>query len=168
MRYRAINRGEERPLAEKKPLDLRVRRPWHVPVGRVREAVEAARTSGVRTVFVRHVTMPRRLIGAAQLRMWKAWQRRESAAEVVSAFPPGADHARLAPEVEPADDEAVIDKVTMSAFEGTPLDIILRDCGVRTASAMRCCVGPLMDMERAVHETNGPQLLSVDCRAAGQ
>jgi nicotinamidase-related amidase len=25
----------------------------------------------------------------------------------------------------------VIDKITMSAFEGTPLDIVLRDCGVR-------------------------------------
>jgi nicotinamidase-related amidase len=26
----------------------------------------------------------------------------------------------------------VIDKITMSAFEGTPLDIVLRDCGVRS------------------------------------
>jgi len=67
----------------------------------VRVVLRAARTAGVRTVFVRHVTMPRRLVGAAQLRMWKAWQRRESAAEVVSAFPPG-DDARIAPEVEPA------------------------------------------------------------------
>jgi nicotinamidase-related amidase len=25
----------------------------------------------------------------------------------------------------------VIDKITMSAFAGTPLDIVLRDCGVR-------------------------------------
>jgi nicotinamidase-related amidase len=91
---------------------------------RVREVLQAARRSGVRTVFVRHVTMPRRLMGAAQLRMWKAWQRRESAAEVVSAFPPGADHARIAPEVEPAPDEAFFDKVTMSAFEGTPLDLV--------------------------------------------
>jgi biuret amidohydrolase len=103
---------------------------------RVREVLEAARASGVRTVFVRHVTMPRRLMGAAQLRMWKAWQRRASAAEVVSAFPPGADHVRIAPEVEPADDEAVLDKVTMSAFEGTPLDIVLRDCGVTAVAVV--------------------------------
>jgi biuret amidohydrolase len=86
----------------------------------VREVLQAACAAGVRTVFVRHVTLPRRLMGAAQLRMWKAWQRRESAAEVVSAFPPGAEHVRIAPEVEPAADEAVFDKVTMSAFEGTP------------------------------------------------
>ena len=103
---------------------------------RVRQVLQAARTSGVRTVFVRHVTMPRRLMGAAQLRMWKAWQRRESAAEIVSAFPPGADHVRIAPEVEPAADEAVIDKVTMSAFEGTPLDIVLRDCGVTAVAVV--------------------------------
>jgi Isochorismatase family len=77
----------------------------------VREVLQAARAAGVRTVFVRHVTMPRRLMGAAQLRMWKSWQRRESVAEVVSAFPPGADHVRIAPEVEPAADEAVFDKV---------------------------------------------------------
>ena len=38
---------------------------------------------------------------------------------------------QLAPELVPQADEAVIDKMTMSAFEGTPLDIVLRDCGVR-------------------------------------
>jgi nicotinamidase-related amidase len=103
---------------------------------RVRDVLQAARASSVRTVFVRHVTMPRRLMGAAQMRMWKAWQRRESAAEVVSAFPPGADHVRIAPEVEPTADEAVIDKVTMSAFEGTPLDIVFRDCGVTAVAVV--------------------------------
>ena len=103
---------------------------------RVREVLQAGRAAGVRTVFVRHVTMPRRLMGAAQLRMWKAWQRRDSAAEVVPAFPPAADHVRIAPEVEPTADEAVFDKVTMSAFEGTPLDIVLRDCGVTAVAVV--------------------------------
>jgi biuret amidohydrolase len=104
--------------------------------GRVREVLQAARAAQVRTVFVRHVTMPRRLMGAAQLRMWKAWQRRESAAEVVSPFPPDSDDARIAPEVEPTADEAVFDKVTMSAFEGTPLDIVLRDCAVSAVAVV--------------------------------
>jgi biuret amidohydrolase len=105
-------------------------------IRRVREVLLAARAASVRTVFVRHITMPRRLMGAAQLRMWKAWQGRESAAEVVSAFPPGSDDARIAPEVEPAADDAVFDKVTMSAFEGTPLDIVLRDCGVTAVAVV--------------------------------
>ena len=103
---------------------------------RVREVLDAARAARVRTVFVRHVTMPRRLMGAAQLRMWKAWQRRESAADVVSPFPPDADDVRITPEVEPTADEAVFDKVTMSAFEGTPLDIVLRDCGVTAVAVV--------------------------------
>jgi nicotinamidase-related amidase len=103
---------------------------------RVREVLHAARAARVRTVFVRHITMPRSLMGAAQLRMWKTWQRRESADEVVSAFPPDADHVRIAPELAPTADEAVLDKVTMSAFEGTPLDIILRDCGVTAVAVV--------------------------------
>jgi biuret amidohydrolase len=103
---------------------------------RVRKVLQAARAARVRAVFVRHVTMPRRLMGAAQLRMWKAWQRRESASEVVSAFPPGGDHVRIASELEPTADEAVFDKVTMSAFEGTPLDIVLRDCGVTAVAVV--------------------------------
>ena len=32
--------------------------------------------------------------------------------------------------LDPRPSEAVIDKITMSAFEGNPLDIVLRDCGV--------------------------------------
>jgi nicotinamidase-related amidase len=103
---------------------------------RVATVLEAARASGVRTVFLRHITMPRRLMGVAQLRMWKAWQRRESAAEVVSAFPPDADHVQIAPAVAPGPDDAVIDKVTMSAFEGTPLDLVLRNCGVTAVAVV--------------------------------
>ena len=30
------------------------------------------------------------------------------------------------------DDEAIFDKITMSAFEGTPLAIALRDCGLKS------------------------------------
>lgn len=101
-------------------------------VARVKAVLETARAAGVRTVFVRHVTLPTRLMGASQLRMWRAWQRRDSAADVVSAFPPEAEHSQIVPELAPAADEAVFEKLTMSAFEGTPLDIVLRDCGVRT------------------------------------
>ena len=36
----------------------------------------------------------------------------------------------MAPEVAPRPDEAVADKITMSALEGTFLDIALRDCGI--------------------------------------
>src|SRR3954453_1229472 len=42
----------------------------------------------------------------------------------------GSPGFELVPEMAPKESEAVLDKITMSAFEGTPLDIILRDCGL--------------------------------------
>ena len=36
------------------------------------------------------------------------------------------------PELTPLESEGVFDKIGMSAFEGTPLDTALRDCGIRT------------------------------------
>ncbi len=103
-------------------------------VGRVTEVVEAARAAGVRTYFLRHVTLPVELMGVSQLRMWRGWQRAGRAADVVSPFPPDAAHTQLLPELRPTDREAVVDKITMSAFEGTWLDIALRDCGITTVA----------------------------------
>ncbi len=34
--------------------------------------------------------------------------------------------------MNPRASEAVFDKITMSAFEGTPLDLALRDCGINS------------------------------------
>ena len=76
-------------------------------ISRVQDVLAAARAAGVRTVFVRRVTLPTRLMGAAQLRMWRAWQRRDSAGDVVSAFPPAAEHFQIVPGLEPGADEAV-------------------------------------------------------------
>ena len=36
----------------------------------------------------------------------------------------------LTPEMNPLPSEAIFDKITMAAFEGTPLDIALRGCGI--------------------------------------
>jgi biuret amidohydrolase len=99
-------------------------------VAQVTRVLEAARVARVRTFFMRHVTLPTELMGASQMRMWMAWQRAERAADVVSAFPPDAPQTQLVPELAPGPREAVFDKVTMSAFEGTPLDLVLRDCGI--------------------------------------
>jgi len=38
---------------------------------------------------------------------------------------------QIVPELEPLPSDAVFDKITMSAFESTPLDIALRDCNIR-------------------------------------
>ena len=42
----------------------------------------------------------------------------------------GSPAFALVPQLQPLPSEAVFDKITMSAFEGTPLAIALRDCGV--------------------------------------
>lgn len=105
-------------------------------IGRAAAVVEAARAAGVRTFFLRHITLPVELMGASQLRMWRGWQRTESAAEVVSPFPPDAAQSQIVPELRPAGRDAVLDKITMSAFEGTWLDIALRDCGITTVAVV--------------------------------
>jgi nicotinamidase-related amidase len=91
----------------------------------------AAREQRVRTVFTRHYSMPTELAGVYQLRQAKTWERKQRAADTTPLIPHGAPGFELVPELEARPSEAVIDKITMSAFEGTPLDIVLRDCGVR-------------------------------------
>lgn len=42
----------------------------------------------------------------------------------------GSPGFEIVPELAPREDEAVLDKIAFSAFEGTPLALILRDCGL--------------------------------------
>ena len=108
-----------------------------IPDGRrvlanVLRVLAAAREQRVRTMFLRHYSMPTELAGVYQLRQAKVWQRKALASDTRPLVDRGAPGFALAPELGPRASEAVIDKITMSAFEGTPLDIVLRDCGVRT------------------------------------
>ena len=100
----------------------------------VREVLEAARAAKVRTYFTRHVTLPVELMGVAQLRMWRAWQRVDRLEDVRSPFLPDAPQTQLVPELEPNEREAVIDKLTLSAFAGTPLELALRGAGVEAVA----------------------------------
>jgi nicotinamidase-related amidase len=96
----------------------------------VGEVLEAARAARVRTYFTRHVTLPVELMGVAQLRMWRAWQRVDRLGDVRSPFLPDAPQTQIVPELRPNDKEAVLDKLTLSAFAGTPLELALRGAGV--------------------------------------
>lgn len=96
-------------------------------VGRV---LEAARRAGVRVFFFRHMSLPKNLAGVFQLRQAMAWQRVSTVDEVEPWFLPDSPGFPIIPDLRPQPTEAVLDKITMSAFEGTPLDIALRDCGV--------------------------------------
>jgi len=97
---------------------------------RVVQVLEAARKAGIRVVFTRHMSLPRELMGAAQFRTAMAWQRVKSPDEVKPWFLRDAPGFAQVPELHPLPSEAIFDKITMSAFEGTPLDLALRDCGI--------------------------------------
>jgi biuret amidohydrolase len=99
-------------------------------VANVVEVLRVARAAGVRVFFLRHLSLPKELMGVFQLRMAMAWQRVGSVEEVHPWFLRDSPGFQLAPELTPLASEAVFDKITMSAFEGTPLDIALRDCGI--------------------------------------
>jgi biuret amidohydrolase len=95
---------------------------------RVGHLVAAARTGGYRVIYLRHMFPPPTLSGVTALRTAMAWQRVDSVTEVRPFLTRDAPGFELVPELAPSPDELVLDKMTMSAFEGTPLDIVLRDC----------------------------------------
>jgi biuret amidohydrolase len=99
-------------------------------IERVVQVVEAARKAGIGIFFTRHMSLPKELMGVFQLRMGMAWQRVRSVDEVKPWFLRESAGFHLIPEMNPLPSEAIFDKITMSAFEGTPLDIALRDCGI--------------------------------------
>lgn len=111
---------------------LRQLRDGAAVTAKVVQVLRAARAAGLRVFFLRHLSLPKELAGVCQLRTAKAWQRVASVAEVRPWFLRDSPGFPLAPELAPLASEAVFDKITMSAFEGTPLDIALRDCGVTT------------------------------------
>jgi biuret amidohydrolase len=101
-------------------------------LARVLTLLEATRRAGIRTIFTRHMSLPLELMGTFQYRMSMAWQRKQDPAQVVSPFLRDSPAFQLVPELRPLPSEAIFDKLAMSAFEGTPLQFTLRDCGIRS------------------------------------
>jgi biuret amidohydrolase len=106
----------------------------------------AAREAGFRIAYTRHLSLPTAWMGVMQYRTAMAWQRKADPAEVSPWFlrdSPGFD---IVPELAPSADEAVFDKLAMSAFEGTPLHFALSDAGIRalamSASRWRSASNP--------------------------
>lgn len=96
----------------------------------VMEVLDAARRAGVRIFFTRHMSLPKELMGISQLRMAMSWQRKDRVEDVVSPFLRDSPGFQLVPELAPRDSEAIFDKLSMSAFEGTPLEFALRDAQI--------------------------------------
>ena len=94
--------------------------------------LEAARRAKIHTIFTRHMSLPPELMGSFQYRMAMAWQRKQNPDEITSPFLRDSPAFQLAPELRPLPSEVIFDKLAMSAFEGTPLQFTLRDCGIRS------------------------------------
>jgi nicotinamidase-related amidase len=97
---------------------------------KVVRVLEAARKAGVRVLFTRHMSLPNELMGISQIRMAMAWQRVKSPEQLQPWFLRDTPGFHLIPEMNPSPSEAIFDKISMSAFEGTPLNMALRDCGI--------------------------------------
>jgi nicotinamidase-related amidase len=100
-------------------------------IANVQRALAVARAAGMRIIFTRHLSLPRKLMGRMAYRTAMAWQRTDDPDAVEPWFLRDSSGFAIIPELAPRADEAVFDKITMSAFEGTPLAIALRDCGIQ-------------------------------------
>jgi len=98
---------------------------------RVSQVVTAARAGGYPVFFTRHLSLPVRLMGRAQLRTAMAWQRVDDPEKVQSWFLRGSPGFEIVADLSARGDEVVFDKLAMSAFAGTPLEMALRDLGIR-------------------------------------
>ena len=99
-------------------------------IARVSRVLTAARAGGYPVFFTRHMSLPVRLMGTAQLRTAMAWQQVDSPEKVQSWFLRGTPGFEIVADLAPRADEAVFDKITMSAFDSTFLGLALRDCGL--------------------------------------
>src|ERR687890_2613822 len=96
----------------------------------VTEVLQAAREGGFPVFFSRHMSLPKELMGLFQTRQAMAWQRVDRVEDVEPWFPRDSAQFQIVPELEPLPSEAVSDKIAMSAFEGTFLNMALRDLGI--------------------------------------
>jgi biuret amidohydrolase len=69
-------------------------------------------------------------MGTTQFRTAMAWQRTDDPDAVKPWFLRGSPGAEITPELAPTADELIFDKLAMSAFEGTPLPYVLKDCDI--------------------------------------
>jgi biuret amidohydrolase len=96
-------------------------------LARCRQLLLAAREKGFRVFFTRHLFLPNRLAGVGQLHRAMIWQKQTDPAKTRPLMTQGSEAWQIVPELAPQADEIVIDKITMSAFESTFLNIAMRD-----------------------------------------
>jgi biuret amidohydrolase len=111
-----------------------------------RKLLESARAGGYRIFFTRHFFLPNTVAGVGQLRRAMVWQQKKKPEETKPFFLQGSLLWEIVPELAPREGEVMIDKVTMSAFEGTFLNLAMRDahldCFIIAGIALEVGIGP--------------------------
>jgi nicotinamidase-related amidase len=120
----------------------------HQILAKVLEVLKIARGHGLRVFFMRHMSLPTKLAGVFQLRQAMAWQSVNSPEAIKPWFLRDSPGFELVSELGVRPDEAIFDKISTSAFEGTPLAMALRDCGV--ISFMICGVATEIGIDPTV------------------
>lgn len=115
---------------------------------KVTQVLAGAREAGFRVFFSRHMSLPKEVAGVFQLRQAMAWQRVDRVEDVEPWFLPDTPGFQIVTELAPQPSEAVSDKIAMSAFSGTFLDMAFRDCGL-TAFAI-CGIATEIGIEPTV------------------
>jgi biuret amidohydrolase len=132
--------------------------------------LETARRASYSVFFLRHRWLPNRLAGVGQLRRAMIWHRTEDPLSVAPPFSLDSPAGQIVPELRPREDECVIDKITMSAFEGTFLNIALRDarldCFIIAGIALEIGIGPTV--RQALDLNYVPLVVSDACGARTQ
>jgi nicotinamidase-related amidase len=96
-------------------------------IQQVKEILDVARSNQLRIFFSRHTTLPNEIAGVSQLKGAMALQRVANASEVKPNFLPDSPAHAIVPELSPLASEVAFDKLKMSAFVGSYLDLALRD-----------------------------------------
>jgi nicotinamidase-related amidase len=69
---------------------------------KVVNTLAVARAAGLRVIFTRHLSMPKKLMGRFQLRQAMSWQRTSDPDQVRPWFPRGSQGFEIVPELAPA------------------------------------------------------------------
>jgi nicotinamidase-related amidase len=96
-------------------------------LSRCQRLLTAARERGFRVFFTRHLYLPNRIAGVGQLHRSMIWQRQSDPSKLKPTMTQGTANWQIVPELAPLNEEIIVDKITMSAFESTFLNVAMRD-----------------------------------------
>ncbi|BAU12974.1 isochorismatase family protein [Leptolyngbya sp. NIES-3755] len=105
-------------------------------IGQVKQVIEAARSHKMRIFYSRHTTLPKEIAGVSQLKGAMALQRVTTVADVQPNFLPDSAAHAIVPDLAPLPSEVAFDKLTMSAFVGSYLDLALRDARIEAIAVV--------------------------------